>query len=67
MQERAHQIARSILTGFDRHYSFFQEITSSARQRFERADWESVREAAAKRISRGKARLESSPGPRPEA
>jgi len=51
LQERAHQIARSILTGFDRHYSFFQEITSSARQRFERADWESVREASAKRIS----------------
>jgi isocitrate dehydrogenase kinase/phosphatase len=33
-QDRAHQIARSILTGFDRHYSYFQEITSSARQRF---------------------------------
>lgn len=51
LQDRAQQIARSILTGFDRHYSYFQEITSSARQRFERADWESVRAASAKRIS----------------
>jgi isocitrate dehydrogenase kinase/phosphatase len=45
------QIAQAILTGFDRHFSFFQEISSAARQRFERADWESVREASAKRIS----------------
>ena len=51
LQDLAHQIARSILTGFDRHYSYYQEITSSARQRFERADWESVRAASAKRIS----------------
>jgi isocitrate dehydrogenase kinase/phosphatase len=45
------QIARTILTGFDRHFAFFSEITSAARQRFERADWESAREASAKRIS----------------
>jgi isocitrate dehydrogenase kinase/phosphatase len=45
------QIAQAILTGFDRHFSFFQEISSAARQRFEQADWESVREASAKRIS----------------
>lgn len=50
-QDLAQQIAQAILTGFDRHYSFFQEISSAARQRFERADWESVREASAKRIS----------------
>lgn len=49
--ERARQIARSILTGFDRHYSIFQEITSSARKRFERADWESGRVASANRIN----------------
>lgn len=49
--ERARQIARSILTGFDRHYSIFQEITSSARKRFERTDWESGRVASANRIS----------------
>ncbi len=51
MQDLSKQIAQTILTGFDRHFSFFQEITSAARQRFERADWESVREASAKRIS----------------
>ncbi|MEJ2394599.1 MAG: bifunctional isocitrate dehydrogenase kinase/phosphatase [Candidatus Thiodiazotropha sp.] len=45
------QIAQAILTGFDRHFSFFQEISSAARQRFERADWMSVREASSKRIS----------------
>ncbi|MEJ2692927.1 MAG: bifunctional isocitrate dehydrogenase kinase/phosphatase [Candidatus Thiodiazotropha sp.] len=51
MQTLSQQIAQAILTGFDRHFSFFQEISSAARQRFERADWESVREASAKRIS----------------
>jgi isocitrate dehydrogenase kinase/phosphatase len=50
-QNLPQQIAQSILTGFDRHFSFFQEISSAARQRFERADWKSVREASAKRIS----------------
>ncbi len=50
-QDLPQQIAQAILTGFDRHFSFFQEISSAARQRFERADWESVREASAKRIS----------------
>jgi isocitrate dehydrogenase kinase/phosphatase len=51
MNDRARQIARSILTGFERHFSFFQEITSSARERFEHADWEAVRAASVKRIS----------------
>jgi isocitrate dehydrogenase kinase/phosphatase len=50
-QDLPQQIAQAILTGFDRHFSFFQEISSAARQRFERADWDSVREASAKRIS----------------
>lgn len=51
LNRRAAQLARSILTGFERHYSFFAEITSDARQRFERADWDAVREASAQRIS----------------
>jgi len=51
MRDLAQQLARSILTGFERHFSFFQEITSSARERFEEADWEAGRTAAAKRIS----------------
>ncbi|MCU7804674.1 MAG: bifunctional isocitrate dehydrogenase kinase/phosphatase [Candidatus Thiodiazotropha sp. (ex Lucinoma annulata)] len=51
MQNHPQQIAQSILTGFERHFSFFQEISSSARQRFENADWDAVRDASAKRIS----------------
>ncbi len=51
MHDLAQQIARSILTGFERHFSFFQEITSVARERFEAAEWEAVRMAAATRIS----------------
>ncbi|MCU7935922.1 MAG: bifunctional isocitrate dehydrogenase kinase/phosphatase [Candidatus Thiodiazotropha sp. (ex Dulcina madagascariensis)] len=51
MQTHPQQIAQSILTGFERHFSFFQEISSAARQRFENADWEAVRKASAKRIS----------------
>lgn len=45
------QLARAILTGFERHFSVFQEITASARERFEAADWEAVRRAASERIS----------------
>jgi isocitrate dehydrogenase kinase/phosphatase len=51
MHDHPQQIAQSILTGFERHFSFFQEISSAARQRFEHADWGAVREASAKRIS----------------
>jgi len=51
MQDLPQQIAQTILTGFERHFSFFQEISSAARQRFERADWKAVRDASAKRIS----------------
>jgi isocitrate dehydrogenase kinase/phosphatase len=51
MQSQSQQVAQSILTGFERHFSFFQEISSAARLRFEHADWQAVREASAKRIS----------------
>ncbi|MES9991455.1 MAG: bifunctional isocitrate dehydrogenase kinase/phosphatase [Candidatus Thiodiazotropha sp.] len=51
MQNHPRQIAQSILTGFERHFSFFEEISSAARQRFEVADWEAVRNASAKRLS----------------
>jgi isocitrate dehydrogenase kinase/phosphatase len=51
MQIHPRQIAQSILTGFERHFSFFEEISSAARQRFELADWNAVREASAKRIN----------------
>jgi isocitrate dehydrogenase kinase/phosphatase len=51
MQFHPRQIAQSILTGFERHFSFFEEISSAARQRFELADWNAVRKASAKRIN----------------
>jgi isocitrate dehydrogenase kinase/phosphatase len=43
-------IAETILIGFDRHFSFFTEITRAARTRFENADWEGEREASRERI-----------------
>ena len=47
---QAFTIARTILDGFENHFSLFQEITSGARERFENADWHAAREAARKRI-----------------
>ena len=44
------QIAETILHGFNRHYSRFQEITQNAKRRFEIADWEGEIEARKDRI-----------------
>jgi len=43
-------IAETILTGFDRHFSIFTKITKGARERFENADWEGERLASRERI-----------------
>jgi len=43
-------IAETILTGFDRHFSIFTKITQGARERFESADWEAERTASRERI-----------------
>ena len=43
-------IAQTILTGFDRHFSIFTKITQGARERFENADWEAERSASRERI-----------------
>ena len=43
-------IAQTILEGFNRHFSIFQQITSGARQRFEDADWQGVQRASRERI-----------------
>ena len=48
--KRAQKIARTILDGFEKHFSLFQEITSGAQQRFEHAEWHEAREAARQRI-----------------
>jgi isocitrate dehydrogenase kinase/phosphatase len=50
-EDQAEQIARTILAGFEKHFSFFQEITGGARERFERCDWQGIREASAERIN----------------
>ena len=43
-------ISRTILTGFDRHFTIFSKITRGARERFENADWEAARLASRERI-----------------
>ncbi|WP_260291773.1 bifunctional isocitrate dehydrogenase kinase/phosphatase [Sedimenticola hydrogenitrophicus] len=51
MTDLAQQLARTIFTGFERHFSFFQEITRQVRQSYEQADWEAIRQASVDRIS----------------
>lgn len=48
--KRAKKIARTILKGFEHHFTLFQEITAGAQERFEDAAWPEVREAARRRI-----------------
>ncbi|MCB1638134.1 MAG: bifunctional isocitrate dehydrogenase kinase/phosphatase, partial [Thiothrix sp.] len=50
MQQLARGIASTILEGFNRHFSIFQQITSGAYQRFESADWRAVHRASRERI-----------------
>ena len=44
------QIATTIVSGFDRHFTIFSAITKGAKQRFENADWEGERVASRDRI-----------------
>ncbi len=44
------QIAGTILEGFNRHFSLFQEITDAAQSRFEAADWDGEIAARKERI-----------------
>jgi isocitrate dehydrogenase kinase/phosphatase len=46
----AELIARTILDGFDRHYRLFRATSARGKERWERADWASVREAGRARI-----------------
>lgn len=46
----AQQIARAILAGFERHFSFFQEVTGATRERFERCDWKGLQATTMERI-----------------
>ena len=51
-------IAEAILVGFDRHYRLFRETSSAAKDRFERADWNAVRETQRARIGMYDQRVE---------
>jgi len=48
--ELALDIARALLEGFNKHYRLFRQSSREAKGRFERADWQSVRQAHAERI-----------------
>ena len=50
IKDLSKNIAETILTGFDRHFSIFTKITRGARERFENADWEGERNASRERI-----------------
>jgi isocitrate dehydrogenase kinase/phosphatase len=47
---RAFDIANTMLDGFDRHYRLFREASASAKARFEAADWHGQQRAQALRI-----------------
>ena len=44
-------IAKTIMQGFDRHFSLFRDITQGAKQRFETADWQGDEQARKARIT----------------
>jgi isocitrate dehydrogenase kinase/phosphatase len=46
----AFDIARSILDGFDRHYSLFRQASQAAKAHFDKADWATAQRAARERI-----------------
>ena len=46
----AETIARTVLTGFGKHFDLFQRITVDAKKRFENADWKGAHKASRERI-----------------
>jgi isocitrate dehydrogenase kinase/phosphatase len=46
----AFDIARTILDGFDRHYTLFRQASQAAKAYFEHADWATAQHAARERI-----------------
>lgn len=48
---RSHDIAYQILTGFDKSYRSFSQITRGAQQRFEQAQWQASQQAVKERIT----------------
>ena len=48
---RAAEIARAILSGFDRHYRLFRQAAQQAKALYEQADWAGLRALARERIA----------------
>jgi isocitrate dehydrogenase kinase/phosphatase len=46
----AFDIARTILDGFDRHYTLFRQASQAAKRYFEQGDWSTAQQAARERI-----------------
>jgi isocitrate dehydrogenase kinase/phosphatase len=57
MSPEPQTIARTILAGFDKHYRLFRAISAAAKDRFERDDWSSARQANRERIGMYDARV----------
>ncbi len=58
--ERASEVARAILAGFDRHYRLFREAAREAKRLFETSDWAAMRELARARITMYDRRVQES-------
>jgi isocitrate dehydrogenase kinase/phosphatase len=46
---QTHAIAKTILNGFERHIFLFSELTRSAKERFEKCQWQEIQNAASER------------------
>ena len=58
--ERASEVARAILAGFDRHYRLFREAAREAKRLFETSDWAAMRDLARARITMYDRRVQES-------
>mgnify|MGYP000992961150 FL=1 len=46
----AQRVAQVVIEGFNKHYRLFRECSASAKERFEKADWNGVQQATRERI-----------------
>ena len=49
--DKQSRLARTILNGFTAYFAEFENITLSARTRFENAEWRATQEASMRRIA----------------
>ncbi len=55
---RAAEVARAILSGFDRHYRLFREAAQQAKRHFERGEWPQIRSLTRARMEMYDRRVE---------